>query len=205
MVTTRFLRHVLSGILLALIGSNASAALITYIHAGSGSGSIGTNSFANADFVITATADTGNRELFSNGFSIDHAVASISISGMGTFSFLTDTRTFVNNAFQTVGFSRATTAGTDLFNGPTNAAFASWGADTSIGPISGSGTLIQWNLGDIATTGGILIFTGDTTSATFQATVVPLPAAAWLLGSGLLGLFAIARRKQPAPLASTFH
>jgi hypothetical protein len=28
------------------------------------------------------------------------------------------------------------------------------------------------------------------------ASVVPLPAAAWLFGSGLLGLFGVSRRKQ---------
>jgi hypothetical protein len=31
---------------------------------------------------------------------------------------------------------------------------------------------------------------------------VPLPAAAWLLGSGLLGLFAVGRRRKSAPIAA---
>ena len=32
----------------------------------------------------------------------------------------------------------------------------------------------------------------------FIVQVVPIPAAAWLLGSGLLGLFGLARRKKAA-------
>ena len=43
---------------------------------------------------------------------------------------------------------------------------------------------------------GITVPGSTTTSAYFGGTTpVPLPAAAWLLGSGLIGLFGIARRK----------
>ena len=43
---------------------------------------------------------------------------------------------------------------------------------------------------------GLIFGTWDTNS--FTATVVPVPAAVWLLGSGLLGLVGIARRKARA-------
>ena len=46
----------------------------------------------------------------------------------------------------------------------------------------------------------LAIFNGeDFTRAQFQAvTPVPLPAAIWLFGSGLLGLIGVSRRKRPA-------
>lgn len=39
---------------------------------------------------------------------------------------------------------------------------------------------------------------GGTYSVVMSAQPVPVPAAAWLLGSGLIGLVAVARRKEPA-------
>jgi hypothetical protein len=40
---------------------------------------------------------------------------------------------------------------------------------------------------------GIFIFADD---VTFGVSAVPVPAAAWLFGSGLIGLIGIARRKK---------
>ncbi len=39
-------------------------------------------------------------------------------------------------------------------------------------------------------------FNGVTTTWHLEGTVVPIPAAVWLLGSGLLGLFGMARGKK---------
>ena len=46
-----------------------------------------------------------------------------------------------------------------------------------------------------------LIGTGPGKDQDFVGQVVPIPAAAWLLGSGLLGLFGLARRKKTAAAA----
>lgn len=54
---------------------------------------------------------------------------------------------------------------------------------------TGAGQAIAYNLGAISFIGDVLTFTGN------QMSAVPLPAAAWLLGSGLLGLLGIGRRR----------
>ncbi len=186
---------VFSGIAAILLSGHATAALITFTWSGTGSGAIGSTSFTNSDFVITAVGDTTNLSSFSFGTSIDHDTASIDISSLGTFTFITGTTTFVNNSKGIVGFSQ-TLAG-DLINGPTDTAFTTWGMNTAIGPITGSGELLQWNdpfQPEVNTTGGVLFFNDASTPLTFQASVVPVPAAIWLFGSGLLGLAGITRR-----------
>jgi hypothetical protein len=60
-----------------------------------------------------------------------------------------------------------------------------------IGTISGNGfdaTSTSWTLSANDT--------GNSYSMTITATAVPIPAAVWLLGSGLLGLIGIARRRR---------
>ena len=194
---TRFMRAMFSGIVATLLSANAATALITFTHAGTGSGAVGSIAFSNADFVITAVGNADNRESFGFGSSIAHDTASIDISGVGIFTFVTGTQTFVNNDKALVGFSQ--TNGGDLFNGPGNAAFSTWALDTSIGPVTGSGELLQWDDAvqpQVFTDGGRIYFTDDPdTPVTVQASVVPVPAAIWLFASGLLGLIGIARRR----------
>jgi hypothetical protein len=55
-----------------------------------------------------------------------------------------------------------------------------------------SGQVLGYDLGSISFDGSTLTFTGNT---------VPLPAAAWLFGSGLLGLLGIGRRRNVAAAA----
>jgi hypothetical protein len=101
---------------------------------------------------------------------------------------------------QIVGYSRAGDFGADLFNGPVDSAFATWDMLTSIGPITGSGSLIQWDSEPVVTSGGILAFNTASTSATFEASVgalaIPEPEtyALMMAGLGLLGF--VARRKK---------
>ena len=62
------------------------------------------------------------------------------------------------------------------------------------GPFSGFGNVAINDSGHIAFLG----FLDDGTEGIYLASPVPIPAAAWLFGSGLLGLIGISRRKQTA-------
>ena len=183
----------------AIFGAAASAHAtpITYVHTGSGSGTLDQVSFgalAPVAFTITATGDTANVQ--SCGVSClfnDNLSASITIAGVGTFNFTTPTRFFA--AATVVGFSRAGVLGLDLFNGP---ALAAWDMTSSVGPILGSGLLLQWGSSPVLTDGGTLFFNDGLSDATFTATVdaqVPEPMTLWLVAMALLLAFGIARRR----------
>jgi hypothetical protein len=177
------------------------ADIITFTQTGVGSGTIGATTFTNAAFTITDIGNTANRTAVPLGFFIDDTSASILINGVGTFGFLTGTRTFVNNSVGngTVGFSRAGTAGDDLFDGPSNAVFGTWDMLSSIGPISGTGFLQQWDpaaFGAVNTTGGVLIFQSGSSSTVFNGTTgtVPEPSTLPVLTGCLIGLVVGFRR-----------
>jgi hypothetical protein len=158
-------------ILSCAIASVAAADNITFTHQGEGMGNIGGVPFNFTIFTIHATADTDDVQSLGFGWWVDHQTASIDIMGVGNFEFLTPTRHFVNNGAQLVGFSRAGMFGDDLFNGPNNAVFGAWDMTTSIGPIQGTGGVLQWNVGDIVTDAGVLNMLDGGAFAIFTAEV----------------------------------
>jgi hypothetical protein len=188
--------------------AQVNAALITFTHTGevvtaAMTGTVGGTPFATPQFTITATGDTTARQSAGpNVFFIDHTTASIDIVGVGTFDFISPTRTFFNDAVNVVGFSRGGGGGGDLYNGPASATLDGWDMLTSIGPVAGTGSLIQWaDAPQINTSGGILIFNDRVaSSATFTAVVaadaVPEPATLTMFGLGALGFVGGALRRR---------
>ncbi len=187
----------LMGLLIAFTCSSF-AGPITFTDLTTASGTIGSTPFTDAAITITGIGDTSNLQSFSGGFFINDNSASIMITGVGTFDFITATRFFVNNTGEIVGFSRAGSTGLDLIDGPSNSAFSSWGMLTSIGPFTGPGTILQWQASPVITSGGTLVLDNATPNVTFSAQVgatTPEPGTFLLLATAVLGAGRFVKQK----------
>ena len=155
--------------LVSLTGGNCSAAMITMVHSGSGAGTLDGVAF-DAAFTITSIGDTDDRiDLGGGAFSITHLSSEISIDGLGVFDFLISTRTFSASG---IGFGRGPND-SDLLSGPADSPLDTWDMLSSIGPVTGAMSTLQWGpiFGDVETTGGILVFDDAEGLGTFEAIV----------------------------------
>ncbi len=190
----------LAALIVMVVPFDVFAAEITITQTGTGSGTIGGTPFTSDGFTITSVGDTGNRASYSGGFFISSNSASISIAGLGTYQFITATGIFNNTSGAEPGFTRAPLGGLDLFDGPENVAFDDWDMLTSIGPITGTAELLQWQKSPVVTSGGTLVFqNANGVPTTFQATVaVPEPSTFSLLAVGAIGMLGyVWRRRRP--------
>lgn len=195
---TRLSKSALRGLFLSALCavggiSAAQAVPITMTHSATGTltGTLDGTAFTTSEFTITALADTDD----VTGIILPHLSATIEIDGVGTYTFLDQTRSFAN-AFGIIGFSRGLN-GADLFNGPVDAQNI-WDlmSDTAR---SGTGILFQWVSPPVQTSGGVLAFdfqigVGAGFTAQLQPAAVPLPAGVVLLIGGLGALGVLRRR-----------
>jgi hypothetical protein len=178
--------------IVAVVSAGATwAKPIEFVYTGVGSGALNGVSFAASNFTITEFADTSNRQSSFVGTWIDDTSATITISGLGTFHFLTPTRTLVSGGV--VFFAHAGEFGPNLYDlVPDPPALDNYMLDASIGPLFAFGLLNQWTaLPLIDTTGGILIFddtNGQDSPGSFQAILVSEPQPLTLLAAGALAL-----------------
>ncbi len=160
---------------------------MNFLHQGSGTGTLNGIPFPVSSFTIFGVADSANRQSYFSGWLTLHSSASISITGVGTYQILTPTHTFVNNDNALVGFSRSSGSLEDLFNGPTDAVLSTWDMLSPLGPIVGTGVLLQWDsFPPIDTSGGILFFESGATSVTFTAITEPTTLSLLVLGAAVV-------------------
>jgi hypothetical protein len=160
----------------------AGAETITYTFTATGSGSLGANTFTDATFAITSTADTSQIASTGEGFSAPDLTTTISVSGLGTAMFTDPTTDIDNQGLGKVGISDSVPGVALLFE--SNDAFLSYDLATPIGPLTGS---TDFNSGvHFVTTAGDFSLT-DVSTATFRAITaqaVPEPSSLSLFGVG---------------------
>jgi hypothetical protein len=134
----------------------------------------GNNSKTNSQVIFTVTALTG---LITGDY-----VAMTSYSATGANGEATASLYDGSDALLTIGVSCfSCSSPPDLTNSKTFAGIGSTPVYASVAAVNTGFS------GGSATVDGV--------TALFATTVVPVPATVWLFGSGLLGLFGVARRK----------
>ncbi|MBL8227955.1 MAG: PEP-CTERM sorting domain-containing protein [Bryobacterales bacterium] len=190
----RFFQFVQASVLLAAATALPLAAVpITYTYAGTGSGTLGTQSFVDVPFTFTGIADTANIVPWVNaggGPRNPHLSATITIAGLGTFAVTTPSHTWVAEGCcgglgQDLGINWVDLDTPSLHS-------IGYGLATNLGPIvdNSPGAVHQFN--GVQTSGGVLTF-GSISSVTFTAVTaasdVPEPGTWTGVALGCLLLF----------------
>jgi hypothetical protein len=186
-----------------LLGGFLSAQTVTTTFSSTGSGSIGGDVFPSSAFTITTIGDTSDRvgPLYNATWATVNELASITIAGVGTFGFTTQTEDWV---------ATGCCGGFGLYTGdPTSPVglnlitlydpvFTSWDELTPLGPLTSTANSYQWADATVMTTGGQLVFDDNVNPVTFQATVatsVPEPSSVALFGLFVAGVGLAYRRR----------
>jgi hypothetical protein len=172
----------------------ASAVPATYIYAGTGTGQLGNSAFSNAQFTITAMADTSNITSWlagGGGPQNTHLSTTIIIAGLGSFSITDPSHSWMDAAPSGLGG-----LGADLsFNWITfrENALINYGLNTSAGPVLENSPENVNQFSGISTSGGELTF-NSIAPVTFTAIITPEPST--MLLAAIAGLVLALRRKR---------
>lgn len=185
-----------------LVGSPVvQAAPIVYTSDFTASGLVGQQSFSDAAVRLTLTGDTAGISL-TGTFGTNLGASTVSIGGLGLFSFTEALQVFVNQTFfpPAAGFAKADFSGSAVVT--LNQLFATYDLG-AIGPTQGN-SFFRDDL-TYGTTGGLLRFR-TVSPSTFEAvtgtTVIPLPPSLVLAGFGLLSVASVAWRRRPGRQAA---
>ena len=177
----------------------ARAVPISYTFEGVGTGSLGGTAFTSEQFTISVSADTDLVVVPFPGSSLsrtENLAANISFSGGSGGIFTVPTSTVVRRDLGDIIFGRLD-FNLALFS-TFRPEYMSYDLISDIGPLTDLNPEIPLNqFSNVPLDTGLLTFSSIDT-ITFQAAVVPIPAAVWLFCSGLLGMIGIARRKKAA-------
>jgi hypothetical protein len=172
-------------------GANAKWGIISGANTGGTSNlqNLGATRFAftsQTDASVTAIAQSAISSAVPGGYATDVANLVLSSADQtGLPAGVTGTSNGIFGTNASSFSSQMALYGADIKeNGTIGSTYKLYGA-TSNGLLNGKA--IVYNLGTASFDGTTLTFTGNSP--------VPLPAAAWLLGSGLLGLLGIGRRR----------
>jgi hypothetical protein len=158
------------------------AAPIRFIYRGNASGKLGGMEFTDTAYEIRAFGDTLALAHYSPQVAIvPHGIVEVILEGIGRFNVQTPTLTFLSQESAlgpVAGISRRT-SGYDLVWTAPHAELNIWDLCSSIGPLTGGGSLMLWDSVDdpVLTSGGELQFLASSSPITFRAEVAPEPAA----------------------------
>lgn len=186
------LRRLLAALAALAAAGAVQAVPITYTFQAVGSGSLGSQGFADLAFAIVTTADTDDVVDGPNGHRVANATAWITLASGPAAQFTGDIVTVVNASLSRVGVSDSATNRAILFVDHPDAGAYDLRGD--VGPLVG--TAFAFNTGfEHSTTLGSFVL-NDVSAGSFSAAVVPEPATAALLLAG--GAVLLARRRRGA-------
>lgn len=163
------------------VPSLSAAAPIRFIYSGHASGRLGGAEFTNTAYEIRALGDTVDLSHYSPQVAfVPHGAVEVALEGIGRFNVQTPTLTFLSQESAlgpVAGISRRTSGYDLIWTGP-HTELNIWDLCSSVGPLTGDGTLMLWDSMDdpVFTSGGRLQFLTSSAPITFRAEVAPEPS-----------------------------
>lgn len=184
--------------------SVAGAEQIKYVFDGTGSGTLGAQTFSNVDLSATAVTDTADVPTAAGGgIDFNSVLFTINIGGVGSTNLSTG-ELDKNESTQNLDFGWRTSLSSTSVIRLSDPTLVNYDLKTAIGPITETGIdpfAGNW-LGMSTSAGDLSVSSWD--NVTFTATLgaggaVPSPSAAWLSLIGLPFVAIAARRGGKAP------